>query len=176
MSQTDRASADRARTMDTSLLKESNYIIGCLRDDRPTNIQTDSFTLAGLPSIGGTAVWGAHIGHPVTCTIVPTMGGHRVHITYRKTLLNGIQRAAAGLISHRVPEIRKRRILSEIALEHYETIFILSHRWNALTADQQKSVKSIVKKVDTQHSEKLGRLRRKPWVLRGNPEVPDFFS
>lgn len=174
MSQQDRDAAAKARRIEGTLSKESNYIIACLREGRPSKIHTRSFTLAGTPSVGGTAVWGAHIGHPVTCTIVPTLEGHRIHITFRKTVFDGIQLAAARILSDSIRENLKRTLLSEITLEHYETMFILDHRWKSLTVEQQESVRSIVKNLDTQQPDRLGGLRRKPWRLRGNPEVPEL--
>ena len=176
MSQRDREVSERARLVVASLSKESDYIVKCLTHERPTKIHTDSFVLKGAPTIGGTAVWGAHIGHPVTCTIVPTSEGHRVHVTYRSTLFNGVQRAASALLSRRTPDALKRRILSEIALEHYQTIFVLKHKWNALTADEQESIGRIVKEVDARYGGKTRWLRNNHWMLRRNPNVPDFFA
>ena len=174
MSERDREAAGRARNVVASMSKELDYITGCLKDGRPTQIQTDSFELHGPPAIGGTMVWGAHIGHPVTCTIVPMPNGHRVHITYRRTLLNGVQRSAASLLSNRASETLKRQILSEISLEHHKTIFILRHKWDSLTVDQQESVRRLVKNIDVQATEGPRWLRRKPWGLHRNFEVPDL--
>ena len=174
MSAGDLEAAERGRNVAASISKEVEYIIGCLKEGRPTKIQSDSFELSGPPAIGGTMVWGAHIGHPVTCTIVPMTKGHRVHLTYRRTPLNGVQRAAAGLLSSRTSEPIKRRILSEISLEHHQTIFILRHKWDSLTPDQQESVRRLVSKVDAQGAGRPRWLRRKVWGLHGNPEVPDL--
>ncbi len=162
--------------MVASLSKETDYIIRCLKEDRPTKIQTDSFTLDGPPAIGGTAVWGANTGHPVTCTIVPTLEGHRVRITYRKTLFNGVQRTASALLSSRASEALKRQILSAIALEHSQTIFIFKHEWNALRVDQQDAIGRIVEEVDARYAVRMGWPRKKLSMLQGNPDVPDFFA
>lgn len=175
MSQIDRDTAARAKSIDEALTKESKHIIRCLEQETPTDIQTDSFVLDGPPSLGGTAVWGARIGHAATCTVVPTRDGHRVHVTYRKNLWNGIQRGASELLSHRAPDSVKRRILSEIVLEHHETMFILNHRWNLLTAEQKESMKSILKMLDTEGTGKRARQGVKPLRLRGNADVPNLF-
>ena len=176
MSGSDYEAAERARNLVTSLSKEIYYIVGCLKDGRPTKIQTDSFELNGAPTIGGTMVWGAHIGHPVTCTIVPVPHGHRVHVTYRRTLFNSVQRAAADLLSNRTSETLKREILSEIALEHHQTIFILRHKWHSFTINQQESVRRLVKAVDVQTTERSRWLGRRLLRLHGNPDVPDLFA
>ena len=176
MSQRDREVSERAGVVVASLSKEIDYIVECLKSERPTKIHTDSFVLKGKPTIGGTAVWGAHIGHPVSCTIVPMSEGHRIHVTYRRTLLNGVQRAASALLSRRTSDVMKRRILSEIALEHYQTVFILKHKWKALKADEQESIGRIVKDVDARYGARTRWFRRNHWMLRGNPDVPNLFT
>ena len=176
LSERDIETAERARNVVSIMSKEVNYIISCLKDNRATKNQTNSFELSGSPAIGGTMVWGAHIGDPVTCTIVPMKNGHRVHITYRRTLLNGVQRAAARLLSNRTSEPIKRQMLSEIALEHHQTIFILRHKWNSLTPDNQDAVRRLVKEVDVQATEKPRWFHKKLWRLHGNPDVPDLLT
>ena len=121
-------------------------------------------------------VWGAHLGDPVTCTVVPMKNGHRVHVTYRRTPLNGVQRVAARLLSNRTSEPVKRRMLSEISLEHHQTVFILRHKWNSLTSDHQDSVRRLVREVDVQAAEESRWFRKKPWKLHGNPDVPDLLT
>ena len=176
MSERDLATAERARNVVSIMSKEVDHITGCLKDGRPTKIQTDSFELNGSPAIGGTMVWGAHLGDPVTCTVVPMKNGHRVHVTYRRTPLNGVQRVAARLLSNRTSEPVKRRMLSEISLEHHQTVFILRHKWNSLTSDHQDSVRRLVREVDVQAAEESRWFRKKPWKLHGNPDVPDLLT
>ena len=176
MFESDLETAEKAWNVVSIASKEVDHITGCLIDGRPTKIETDSFILSGSPAIGGTMVWGAHIGDPITCTIVPMRNGHRVHVTYRRTLFNGLQRAAARLLSNRTSEPVKKRMLSEIALEHHQTIFILRHKWNSLTSDDQDSVRRLVGEVDVQTAEEPRRFRRRPWRLRDNPDVPDLLT
>ena len=70
----------------------------------------------------------------------------------------------------------KRRILSEIALEDYQRFFVLKHKWNDLTADEQESIGRIVKEVNARYGGKTRWLRNNHWMLRGNPDVPNLFA
>ncbi len=169
-----------------ALLEEAEKLVALVKRNDQSEIVAQSFFLPGLPAVGGTLVWISNFGDPMTLTIVPVSDGHHIYITHYANPANVIQRIVADLVSHRVPFSRKGQILSEIALQQNQAVFLLKRKWRSMTQQEQDAICAVAaeKEVSLPSANSLKGLcdrwkwrwrYGRAWRLKGDPRVPDLF-
>ena len=169
------------------LLREIKNLVGLVKGNDWSEIVASEFFLPGEPKVGGTVVWISYLGDPMTLTIVPVKDGHHFYFTHHAKPANVVQKVVADLMSNRVSNSRKSRILSEIVLHQNWAMFILKPKWCSMSQDERDMIRIIademgmaqplVKTLRSSLTRYWRRLRStRAWALKGDPRVPDLFS
>lgn len=169
-----------------ALLKECESLVDIVKASAWSEIVASTFFLPGTPSLGGTLVWIPRMGTPMTMTVVPVKNGHHIYITHRPKPGIMVQKVLVNLLSKRISDSRKARILSEIALQQNWAMFILKPRWCSMSQQERDMVCEIAREMgwslpsggslrESLKQWKQRWRRGRVWALKDDHRVPDLF-